>query len=242
MQQLLEAAQREAVGHAGDVVGDARGQVGRRAVVVPHVVRVLAEVREQAAHDEPGAIGLRAQRALPVDALEQERAQREHGLGDRLALADVARDVRGLDQVVDDRVDARRARRAEHRHGRLRQLGGVQHAGAQRVVDVVVDVRHAVDELDDAALERLRRDRPGVVEDAVAHLVRQVEAAAVALEHVDDAQRVLVVAEAALEALAQRAVQRRLAGMTEGRVAEIVAQADGLGQVLVEAQRAGDRT
>ena len=49
-------------------------------------------------------------------------------------------------------------------------------------------------------------------------------------------------AEAALEALAQRAVQRRLAGMTEGRVAEIVAQADGLGQVLVEAQRAGDRT
>ena len=106
----------------------------------------------------------------------------------------------------------------------------------------MVDVGHAIDELDDAALERLRRDRPGVVEDAVAHLVRQVEAAAVALEHVDDAQRVLVVAEAALEALAQRAVQRRLPGMTEGRVAEIVAQADGLGQVLVEAQRAGDRT
>ena len=191
---------------------------------------------------KPGAIGLRAQRALPVDALEQERAQREHRLGDRLALADVAGDVRGLDEVVHDRVDARRARRAEHRDRRLGQLGGVEHAGAQRVVDVVVDVRDAVDELDDAALERLRRDRPGVVEDAVAHLVREVEAAPVALEHVDDAQRVLVVAEAALEALAQRAVQRRLAGVTEGRVAEIVAEADGLGQVLVEAQRAGDGT
>ena len=49
-------------------------------------------------------------------------------------------------------------------------------------------------------------------------------------------------AEAALEALAQRAVERRLAGVPEGRVAEIVAQADGLGQVLVEAQRAGDGT
>ena len=125
--------------------------------------------------------------------------------------------------------------------GRVRQLGGVQHAGAQGVVDVVVDVRHAVDELDDAALERLRRDRPGVVEDAVAHLVREVEAAAVALEHVDDAQRVLVVAEAALEALAQRAVEPGLAGVPEGRVPEIVAEADGLGEVLVEAQRAGDR-
>ena len=52
------------------------------------------------------------------------------------------------------------------------------------------------------------RDRPGVVEDAVAHLEREVQPAAVALEHVDDAQRVLVVAEAALEALAQRAVER----------------------------------
>ena len=104
----------------------------------------------------------------------------------------------------------------------------------------MVDVGDAVDELDDAPLERLRRDRPRVVEDAVAHLVREVEAAAVALEHVDDAQRVLVVAEAALEALAQRGVERRLAGVPEGRVAEIVAQADGLGQVLVEAQRAGD--
>ena len=62
----------------------------------------------------------------------------------------------------------------------------------------------------------------------------------VALEHVDDAQRVLVVAEAALEALAQRAVERRLARVPEGRVAEVVAQADRLGQVLVEAQRAGD--
>ena len=81
---------------------------------------------------------------------------------------------------------------------------------------------------------------PGVVEDAVAHLEREVEAAAVALEHVDDAQRVLVVAEAAVEALAQRAVERRLAGVPEGRVPEVVAEADRLGEVLVEAQRARD--
>ena len=47
------------------------------------------------------------------------------------------------------------------------------------------------------ALERLRLVGAGVLEDPVAHLPRQVEPAAVALEPLDDAQRVLVVPEAA---------------------------------------------
>ena len=46
--------------------------------------------------------------------------------------------------------------------------------------------------------------------------------------------------EAAAAALAQRRVQRLLAGVAEGRVAEVVAEPDRLGQVLVEAERAGD--
>ena len=78
--------------------------------------------------------------------------------------------------------------------------------GAHGVVDVVVDVGEAVDEPDDAALERLRLFRAGVLEDAVAHLPREVEAAAVALEPLDDPQRVLVVAETAEAALAQQLV------------------------------------
>ena len=83
--------------------------------------------------------------------------------------------------------------------------------------------------------------RARVAEDAVAHRLGEVEAAAVALEHVDDAQRVLVVAKAPAEALVQRAVERLLAGVAEGRVAEVVAEADRLGQVLVQPQRARDR-
>ena len=79
-----------------------------------------------------------------------------------------------------------------------------------------------------------------MVEDAVAHLVREVQAPPVALEMVDDAQRVLVVAEAPAEARAQRAVERRLAGVPEGRMAEVVAEPDRLGQVLVQTQGARD--
>ena len=42
--------------------------------------------------------------------------------------------------------------------------------------------------------------------------------------------------------VAQALVQRVLARMTEGRMPEVMRQRDGLGQVFVESQRAGDRT
>jgi hypothetical protein len=51
---------------------------------------------------------------------------------------------------------------------------------------------------------------------------------------------VLVVPESAIEALAQRAVEGSFAGMPEGRVSEIVAESDGLREILVETERAGD--
>ena len=59
------------------------------------------------------------------------------------------------------------------------------------------------------------------------------------LELVDDAQRLQVVLEAAV--LAHAVVQRVLAGVAERRVAEVVREADRLGQRLVQAQRARDR-
>src|SRR5213079_1637426 len=78
----------------------------------------------------------------------------------------------------------------------------------------------------------------GVPEDAVAHLPGQVEAAALALEMLDRAQRVLVMAEAAGAALAEQLVEGLLARVAEGRVAEVVAEADRLDEVLVQSQRA----
>ena len=59
-----------------------------------------------------------------------------------------------LDEVVHERVDALRAGVAEHGDRLGGQLRLAQHAGAHRVVDVVVDVGDAVDEPHDRALER----------------------------------------------------------------------------------------
>jgi hypothetical protein len=44
-----------------------------------------------------------------------------------------------------------------------------------------------------------------------------------------------------VEALRQKLAQGLFAGVAEGRVAEVVAQGDGLGQVLVETEGLGDR-
>ena len=51
-------------------------------------------------------------------------------------------------------------------------------------------------------------------------------------------QRMGVVVEAAEQA--EALVERALAGVAERRMAEVVAERGGLGEVLVEAERAGD--
>ena len=80
-----------------------------------------------------------------------------------------------------------------------------------------------------------------MLEDSFARLEREVQAGKLRvalLELVDDAQRLQVVLEAAV--LAHAFVERVLAGVAERRVAEVVREADRLGQRLVEAQRTRD--
>ena len=79
----------------------------------------------------------------------------------------------------------------------------------------------------DQALQRL----PGEVE--------AVEIGVAALQRGDQAQRLRIVVEAA--ELLGAGIERALAGMAEGRMAEIVGKRGGLRQVLVEAERAGER-
>ena len=76
----------------------------------------------------------------------------------------------------------------------------------------------------------------GVAQDAVADRLGEVQSPAVTLEHLDHPQRMLVVAEPAPEAGLERAVQRLLPRVPERRVPEVVAEADRLGQVLVQPQ------
>ncbi len=114
-------------------------------------------------------------------------------------------------------------------HGNL--FGGeiflAQQSVPHRVVDVVVDVRDAIDEPHDLAFERRRLLLPRVREDPVADLVGEVEG-------LRDSERLLVVAKASLEALLHRVVERVLARVAERRVTHVVTEPDRLDEVLVE--------
>ena len=76
-----------------------------------------------------------------------------------------------------------------------------------------------------------------MAQDAVAHLLGEVQALPIALQALDRPQRMVVVAKAQAVTVAEPLVQHRLADVPERRVTQVVAQADRLGEVLVEAQR-----
>ena len=113
----------------------------------------------------------------------------------------------------------------------------------------MIHVGHDVGDTCDLAFDgagavfRRRADRHAVLAlrvpgDAVTHFPCQVQAFAIVLEHVDNAQALLVVIEAARHQLAQDT----LTGMAERRVAKIVAERDRLGELLVQVQHLGDRS
>ena len=86
------------------------------------------------------------------------------------------------------------ASRAYH----LRHVLGAQYAGAYRIVKVVVYVRYAIGQAHNCRLGRIVRRTVRMVQDAHARFIAQVQASAVALENICNAQRLLVVLEAIL--------------------------------------------
>src|SRR4051812_33200736 len=76
----------------------------------------------------------------------------------------------------------------------------------------------------------------GVTGDPIAHLPGQIQAGAIGLEYVDDAEALLVMIEAA----GNEIVEDALACVSERRMSEVVPERDRLRQFLVEAQHLGD--
>ena len=145
----LGEREREPVGHARDVIRHPRRQV---ALAVGEEPRVGDEPGEDRAHDPLGPLVLRHCLRPEVDAVEHERAQREHRLSHLVTLDDLAGGLGRLDEVVDERIDPFRAARSEQRDLGGRQVVLREEPVAERVVDVVVDVGDPIDDPHDLPL------------------------------------------------------------------------------------------
>ena len=141
-----------------------------------------------------------------------------------------------LDQIRYHRGDALGLGGAQHGHGFGRELAGVQHTGGDGILDVVVQKGNVVRAAHHAALRRAGPGAGGVGNDAVAHLPGQVEAPAVFFQEIHHPQALAVVGKAT----GAQTVQRALPRVAKGGMAQVVAQGDGLGQILVQPQGAGD--
>ena len=114
----------------------------------------------------------------------------------------------------------------------LRNIVLADDARAYRVINIMVDVGNAVGKVDNAAFRRTRLAPAGMADNAVAHLARKVQI----LEHIHNAQTLLVVPKPERTSF----VKRRLSGVTERRVPEIMSECDRFGQILVESERPRD--
>ena len=140
------------------------------------------------------------------------------------------------EDAVDHGGDAGGFGLPQHRCAVLGQGGSVQHTGAHGVLDIVVDKGDLIRQAHDAPFRGSCPCALGVGDDAVAHLPCQVKPLAVLFQSIHYTQALHIM----VEAVRAKIVQRFFACVTKGSMSQIMRKADGLGQILVQAQAPGD--
>ena len=249
------------IGHAGDVIsGTALRRVTGDGVIAGDVFGMGAVVLEEEGDDGHAALRFRDDGGVEVDALEHELAQGVGGALDGRAHGDEGQALRGdkpgggpgvIDNVAGEGVDAIAVGGAEDAARFRGEVVLRQHAGADGIADVVVEVGEGIGDFHDLAFQRIG-DAPGfgedvlpylgAFEDGIARLIGEVEAVAgdaairAGLQHFDDADALDVVAELIRQALGEGI----LSGVAEGGVADIVPEGGSFGEVFVQVEGASD--
>ena len=94
----------------------------------------------------------------------------------------------------------------------------------------MIDIGNPIGNPNHAGLHGVIRRTVGVVQDAHAGFIAEIEPLEPFLQSVHHAERLLIV----MKSRGKQGVQRPLSGMAEGCVSQIVSQGNGLSQVLVQ--------
>lgn len=154
-----------------------------------------------------------------------------------------------MDDVVNHRLDPLGGTLPKDAASRIGKRALREKPCALGIVDVMAYVGDSVGKRDNAPLERRGPDRAGMVVNAVNDLKAEIEAPAPTLKKLYDADSLFVMGKIPmLGAVVVRdspvtrngMAERPLANVPKRSVPKIVAEGDGLGEILVEAERTRD--
>ena len=119
-------------------------------------------------------------RPIPrINARKHERAQFHQRIPHVRLHHDCIAVCRSADNARDHISNAFAVRHAQLSERVYGQLLPRQHAAANRVVDIMVEIGNSIRQMNALSLQRLRPDLAGMMFDAVAHFPRQVQPRAV---------------------------------------------------------------
>ena len=107
---------------------------------------------------------------------------------------------------------------------------------ADRVINIRIHIGNLIRQAHNLALQRMGNRLGLVIEDTVTHLPCQVQPLSVFLQFLHDAHALLIVFKTAFIDL----IQNKFPRMAKRRVSQIMAQRNGLHQILVHPQCLGD--
>jgi len=236
-EQFFKGADGKLVAHTADIIGDGALPpllIGQLHIKVRHPVHmgqvVFVQLRDKLVHLLLLALGV----FIHIHGGVHKVPQGEKRLVFLRAHADIPLAV--VEDAVDHGGDAGRFGLPQHRSAILGQGGSVQHTGAHGVLDIVVDKGDLIRKTHDAPLRGGCPCALGVGDDAVAYLPCQVEPFAVLFQPIHHTQALHIM----VKAVRAESVQRLFTRVTKGGVPQIMRKADSLGQILVQAQAAGD--
>ena len=104
---------------------------------------------------------------------------------------------------------------------------------ANRIVNIVINIRYFIRKADNLSFHGSRHSFRLVIQNTVPHFLGQIQPSALLFQTFHYADALLAV----FKSVRTNSGKRPLPGMSEGRMSQIVAQCNGLCQILIETQR-----
>ncbi len=194
-----------------------------------------------------------------INVVKEELTEINDGLEDRLAHGNVGAVAfgesgcafaghrpRSFYKIRDDGVEALGMAVSKDPADILRNVTGLNNTGAEGIAEVMVDVGDGIAEAADFGFEanllvgltnRIEATAPlGVVEDTLPNFPGKVESLSFFLQHINDAQALLSMSEAAGDSFSKKI----FAKVAKRRVAKVMRQRYGFSEVFIETQSPSD--